>query len=233
LKVSSTGEKVWDKRYGGSKDDELRASIPTQDGGYLLAGKSFSNKSGNKRQDSQGSSDYWMVKTDKEGQYEWSKTFGGSGAEELRAVIQTQEGGFLLGGKSDSGVSGDRTQPSQGGSDYWLVKVAPEAKSIVAEREANMVAEPIAVIEFSPLTVYPNPFSDKITVSFTLPQTQLVTVKIYDSQGREITTLFGGEAKARQTYQLKWESRYKPAGMYFLHLQTPTQRYQQKLLLTK
>ncbi|MDQ4141518.1 MAG: T9SS type A sorting domain-containing protein, partial [Bacteroidota bacterium] len=231
LKVTSTGEKVWDKRYGGDKDDELRASIQTQDGGYLLAGKSFSNRSGNKRQDSQGSSDYWIVKADKEGQYQWSKTFGGSGAEELRAVLQTSEGGFLLGGKSDSGVSGDRTQPSQGGYDYWLVKVAPETKPIVAEREAALVKEPVLEGELSTLTVYPNPAKERVTVRFTLPETQPAALKVYDSQGREITTLFQGEVKAQQHYQIEWQARKQPAGMYLLHLQTPAQRHQQKLLL--
>ncbi|QMU31048.1 T9SS type A sorting domain-containing protein [Adhaeribacter radiodurans] len=233
LKVSSTGEKVWDKRYGGSKDDELRASIPTQDSGYLLAGKSFSNQSGNKRQDSQGLSDYWMVKADKDGQYEWSKTFGGSGAEELRAVIQTSEGGYLLGGKSYSGVSGDRTQPSQGGYDYWLVKVAPEAKSIVAEREATLVEEiPLPMEQFS-LKAYPNPSSGKFTVSFTLPQTQNASLKVYDNQGREITTLFQGEAKANQKYEVEWQANNKAAGLFFLQLQNPTLRWHQKLLIAK
>ncbi|QMU28785.1 T9SS type A sorting domain-containing protein [Adhaeribacter radiodurans] len=231
LKVTSTGEKVWDKRYGGEKDDELRASIPTQDGGYLLAGKSFSNKSGNKRQDSQGSSDYWIVKADKEGQYEWSKTFGGSGAEELRAVIQTQDGGFLLAGKSDSGVSGDRTQPSQGGSDYWLVKVIPEANPIVAERETMLVTEPVVETELSSLTVYPNPAQEQVTVRFTLPETQAATVKVYDSQGRETAILFQGQAQANQTYQLQWQANNLLAGMYLLQLHSSYKNHTVKLLL--
>ncbi|QMU28786.1 T9SS type A sorting domain-containing protein [Adhaeribacter radiodurans] len=233
LKVSSNGEKVWDKRYGGSKDDELRASIPTQDGGYLLAGKSFSNKSGNKRQDSQGSSDYWIVKANKEGQYEWSKTFGGSRAEELRAVIQTQEGGFLLGGKSESGVSGDRTQPSEGGTDYWLVKVATEKISIITEKEAIVMAEPVKETELSPITAYPNPGKDQVIISFTLPKSQTTTVKIYDSHGRSITTLFQGVAKAKQTYKLQWQADHQPAGMYLLQLHTSERTRFTKLLLVR
>ncbi|QMU28779.1 T9SS type A sorting domain-containing protein [Adhaeribacter radiodurans] len=231
LKVSSTGEKVWDKRYGGEKDDELRASIPTQDGGYLLAGKSFSNRSGNKRQDSQGSSDYWIVKADKDGQYEWSKTLGGSGAEELRAVIQTSEGGYLLGGKSDSGVSGDRTQPSQGGTDYWLVKVAPEATSIVAEREAIVRTEPVIEPELSPLRVYPNPAKDQVSIRFTLPQTQVATVKVYDSQGKERATLFQGEAIANQNNKIHWQTSRQPAGMYLLRLNSVNKSHTAKLLI--
>ena len=233
LKVTSTGEKVWDKRYGGNKDEELRTSIPTQDGGYLLAGKSFSNKSGNKRQDSQGSSDYWIVKADKDGQYEWSKTFGGSGAEELRAVIQTQEGGFLLGGKSDSGVSGDRTQPSQGGTDYWLVMVAPEKTSIIAERETTWIPEPRVEAKLNSLTAYPNPFSGSVNIRFTLPKTQDASLKVYDSQGKKITTLFQGEVKAAQTYTCKWQAGAQAAGIYILRLQTNEASSHQKVMLSR
>ncbi|QMU28784.1 T9SS type A sorting domain-containing protein [Adhaeribacter radiodurans] len=231
IKVTSSGAKIWDKRFGGTLDEELRASLRTSDGGYLLAGKSFSNMSGNKRQDSQGSSDYWIVKTDKDGQYQWSKTFGGSSAEELRAVLQTNDGGFLLGGKSNSGVSGDRTQPSQGGSDYWLVKVAPEAKPIVAEREVMIVAE--SKEKLNVLQGFPNPFSEVITVRFTLPQTQDATLKVYDGQGITVTTLFQGEAKANQTYKIDWQARNQPAGMYLLQLHTLDKNQIVKLLLSR
>ncbi|WP_158267548.1 GEVED domain-containing protein [Adhaeribacter arboris] len=233
LKFTSTGEKIWDKRFGGILDEELRASVQTSDGGYLLAGKSFSNKSGNKTQNSQGSSDYWIVKTDADGMYQWDKRYGGSEAEELRAVIKTPDGGLLLAGKSISGVSGDRTQPSQGGADFWLVKVAPETTAIVAAREATRFTKPVNETKLSVLQAYPNPFKEQVTVNFTLPQTQTTQVKVYDSQGREITTLFQGKAQANQTYEIKWLVNKQAAGMYLLQLQTPTLRRQQKLLLTK
>ncbi|QMU31032.1 T9SS type A sorting domain-containing protein [Adhaeribacter radiodurans] len=233
LKINSTGGKIWDKRFGGNFDDEVRASIQTQDGGYLLAGMSASRKSGNKTQDSQGSSDYWIVKTDADGMYQWDKRFGGSTVEELRAVIQTDDGGYLLAGKSLSGASGDRKQPSQGEYDYWLVKVAPETTPIIAAREAQPVTDPVKETRLNLLKAYPNPFGEKVTISFTLPQTQPANVKVYDNQGWEITTLFQGEAKANQKYEVKWQAGNKPAGLYFLQLQTPTTRQQQKLLLNK
>ncbi|MDQ3291413.1 MAG: T9SS type A sorting domain-containing protein, partial [Bacteroidota bacterium] len=190
-------------------------------------------KSGNKSQNSLGSSDYWIVKTDKDGMYQWDKRFGGDGTEELRAVIQTNDGGLLLAGKSDSGVSGDRTQPSQGGTDFWLIKVALETTPMVAARAATWVEEPVKEATLEQLQAYPNPFKEKVTVSFTLPQSQKATVKIYDSQGREVSTLYQGEVEANQKYQVEWKAGNKAAGMYFLHLQTPTIRRQSKLLLTK
>ncbi|QMU31042.1 DNRLRE domain-containing protein [Adhaeribacter radiodurans] len=233
MKISSTGAKVWDQRYGGSLDEELRASIQTRDGGYLLAGKSFSNKSGDKTQDSQGSSDYWIVKTDANGKYQWDKRYGGIDAEELRAVIQGNDGSFLLAGKSTSGVSGNRTQPSQGGYDFWLVKVAPETTPIVTAREIMLVAEPAAEATLSLLQAHPNPSSGTFIISFALPQTQPAQVKVYNSQGGEVANLFTGEAQANQKYQVEWQAGKQASGMYLLQLQTPTQKQQQKLLLTK
>ncbi len=235
LKITNDGTKIWDKRFGGNQNDELRASVETSDGSYLLAGHSFSGKSGNKTQPSRGRSDYWVVKVNEDGLYQWDKRFGGSGSEELRAVLQTTDGGLLLGGKSTSGVSGDRTQPSQGGMDYWLIKIDPETMPISSPvaRADNFVEEPTTLADQVNLQASPNPFAAQVTIRFTLPESQPVAVKIYDSQGREIATLFQGQAQANQVYQLEWQAHNQAAGVYLLQLQTPTTRNQHKLLLTR
>ncbi|QMU27545.1 GEVED domain-containing protein [Adhaeribacter radiodurans] len=235
LKIANNGTKIWDQRFGGSKNDELRGSIQTSDGGYLLAGYSFSDKSGNKSQDSQGGSDYWLVKTDKNGDYQWDKRYGGEEAEELRAIIEAPEGGYILGGKSASGVSGDRTQPSQGGTDFWLLKVAPNAaeEPIIATRESILPTESTTLTDSINLSVAPNPFAQKATVRFTLPETQTVTIKIYDSQGQEITTLFQGEAQANQTQELEWKAENQASGLYLLQVQTPTKLLRYKVIIAK
>ncbi|QMU31036.1 T9SS type A sorting domain-containing protein [Adhaeribacter radiodurans] len=233
IKLDENGTKLWDKSFGGSKDDELRASTFTDEGHYILAGTSYSDNSGNKSQASQGTSDYWVVEVAPSGEKVADQRFGGSGQDELSTVFQTSDGGLLLGGSSDSGVSGNRTQPSQGSTDYWLVKVAPPTTSLAAAREVIEPAELAPATNLVNLAAYPNPFNEQVKVSFTLPQTQPVQVKVYDSQGKEITTLFRDEAKAGQKYELEWQASNKPAGIYLLQLQTPTLRQQQKLLLTK
>src|SRR6185295_12077033 len=53
---------------------------------------------------------------------QWDATFGGSDYDYLYSLQQTAEGGYILGGRSYSGISGDKTQASQGGCDYWIVK---------------------------------------------------------------------------------------------------------------
>jgi hypothetical protein len=115
--------KQWDKTFGGSSFDILRTLQQTLDGGYILGGYSSSPISGEKTQSSRGGSDYWIVKLDNSGNKQWDKTIGGSGADTLISIQQTLDGGYILGGNSRSGISGEKTQSGRGGSDYWIVKL--------------------------------------------------------------------------------------------------------------
>ena len=134
VKVDESGNKQWDKSFGGSGDDQLQSLQQTSDGGYVLGGYSYSGISGNKTSGNWGQSDYWVVKLDADGNKQWDKSFGGtnfindccnSGYDELQSLQQTRDGGYLLGGTSVSGVSGNKTSASFGSSDYWLVKIDP------------------------------------------------------------------------------------------------------------
>ncbi|MBL0053998.1 MAG: hypothetical protein IPP29_22165 [Bacteroidetes bacterium] len=54
---------------------------------------------------------------------QWDKRFGGTGDDELSSLQQTTDGGYILAGYSASGIGGDKTQPSWGNYDYWIVKM--------------------------------------------------------------------------------------------------------------
>jgi hypothetical protein len=123
IKTDANGSKQWDKRFGGSDAEELTCLLQTSDGGYILGGSSSSVISGDKTQSSQGKKDYWIVKTDVNGEKQWDARFGGSEIDQLNCLTQTVDGGYLLGGYSYSGISGDKTQSNQGLQDYWIVRV--------------------------------------------------------------------------------------------------------------
>ncbi|QMU31041.1 T9SS type A sorting domain-containing protein [Adhaeribacter radiodurans] len=111
------------------------------------------------------------------------------------------------------------------------MKFSAPTSSIVAEREATPAEEAVSVTRT--LTAYPNPFQGRVTVQFTLPQSQSAIIKVYDNQGKEITTLFNSQAQANLTYHVEWQASTKPAGLYLLQLQTPSLRQQEKLILVK
>lgn len=123
LKIDTSGNKVWDKRYGGALDDNIYSISISHDSAYVLAGFSQSYPSGNKTQPSQGVWDYWIVKIDGSGNVLWDKTYGGDLTDFLFDHITCSDGGFLLHGTSQSNASGDKSDSSRGFWDYWIVRL--------------------------------------------------------------------------------------------------------------
>lgn len=140
FKLNAKGEEQWQRTIGGTGQDELLSVFQTTDGGYILGGSSSSDATivattgkkalttskkdlTSKSTSSRGSMDYWIVKLNAEGEVQWQKTFGGKYADELRSMEQTKDGGYILGGYSNSPQSGDKTEPSIGIGDYWVVKI--------------------------------------------------------------------------------------------------------------
>jgi hypothetical protein len=66
VKTDALGNHLWNRTYGGTRDDRTSSLVHTADGGYVLAGTTYSFGA--------GSSDIWMVKTDAFGNHLWNKT---------------------------------------------------------------------------------------------------------------------------------------------------------------
>ena len=80
-----------------------------------------------KQQPQQGNMDYWILKLDRKGKIQWQKTFGGNYADLLRTVTPTADGGFVVGGYSNSSQTGDKTSDNYGeGGDFWVLKLNAE-----------------------------------------------------------------------------------------------------------
>jgi hypothetical protein len=100
VKTDSSGNQKWTQAYGSSGDNEAEALVQTSDDGYALAG--FTNSTGT------GVYSFWLVKTDSNGNIEWSKSYGGSGDNEAYAIAKTSDGGFILAGYTTSAGTGGR-----------------------------------------------------------------------------------------------------------------------------
>ena len=104
-----TGAKIWEKRYGGSEEDEIQAMVPVSTGGILMVGGSRSPATpGMKAEDSQ-TVDIWAVKVDDSGDViEWERTLGGAEFDNCYSVKENTVGNFILGGYSQSDLSANK-----------------------------------------------------------------------------------------------------------------------------
>jgi len=147
VKLKADGTKEWDKTYGGSDQDFLQALELTPDGGYILGGYTWSNKSGDKSEPKKGYSDYWVVKLKADGSKEWDKTFGGKEGNTLTTLQTTHDGGYILGGNSDSRISGDKTQGTRGWNDYWIIKITADGSKVWDKRFGGTKDEDLQALQ--------------------------------------------------------------------------------------
>lgn len=119
VKTDNKGVMQWQKSYGGSGSDMAYSCQLTSDGGYIIVGNTYSTDG--HVTNNHGKSDWWVIKTDSEGNIEWQKTYGGSEDEWAHSVIQTSDGGYAIAGFTDS-YDGDVTGKHYG-SDAWVVKI--------------------------------------------------------------------------------------------------------------
>lgn len=121
VKLDATGNKLWQKTYGGTADEQANAIIQTSDGGYLIAANTQSNDgdvSGN-----HGGSDVWILKLDALGTLLWQKTYGGSLSENASFILPTPDGNYMISAQSNS-TNGDLLAlVHHGGNDAWLFKI--------------------------------------------------------------------------------------------------------------
>jgi hypothetical protein len=126
FKMDIQGNKLWEKRYGGSGDDRLIKVLPSPDGGYLLCGWTDSPTGFDVTAPARGYRNYWVVKTDVQGNMLWNKRYGSAASEMLYTAIATPDGGCLLSGNTGgplSGPSGDRSMATRGPIDIWTIKI--------------------------------------------------------------------------------------------------------------
>jgi predicted secreted protein len=106
VKTDPLGNMKWNKSYGGEGKEFAEAVIQTSDGGYAMAGASDSF--------SVGLQDFWLVKTDADGNLEWSQMYGTVANEHAYSLVQASDGGYVLAGTSNVVDS-----------NIWVVKTDP------------------------------------------------------------------------------------------------------------
>jgi len=126
--VKAQNDILWEKRIEQQKSSYLYNAISTPDYGLLLLGSTLSSNIGFDNKENKGQLDFYLIKMDENGKIEWENSFGGNKNDKLYSAKQTNDGGFILVGSSNSDKSGDKSSENLGQNDIWLIKLDPKGK---------------------------------------------------------------------------------------------------------
>jgi hypothetical protein len=259
VKLDAAGNKVSDRLYGGSGNDDASALLTTADGGLLLAGYTTSPAGGDL---SQGGPAPWLLKLDATGGIQWEKAYpsltptvdriaslseypgggyvlggrtaqgspntntpgdfeltrlaatgvvqwtqslGGPDYELLNMVLPLATGGFVAVGTSSSAVGRDKTSPSRGGNDIWVLRVADTALGVASQ------------LRGATLSLYPDPASTSLLVQATgLSDATTAELELLNVVGQVV---YQGQTAVRSgTLQHAVQVAHLPVGLYTLRL---------------
>ena len=100
IKMSTGGDLIWEKTYGGTSFDVSRDLQTTQDGGLLLAGSSRS--SDGDLSENKGQNDAWVIKVDSDGNLQWETSVGGSNIDFAYGVTELNDQSIIVVGDTSS-----------------------------------------------------------------------------------------------------------------------------------
>lgn len=149
FKLDNDGNVVWQKTYGGSNSDSANSIQQTFDGGYIVAGETYSFGA--------AGGDAWVFKLDADGNVEWQNSYGSSNSDVAYSIQQTSGGGYIVAGLSSDDSDSDEVtgnafvlklsedgtvewQKSYGGGNYDEAKSIQQTFSAAGDPDGYIVA---------------------------------------------------------------------------------------------
>jgi hypothetical protein len=220
MKIDARGRTVWTRTYGGASADGGHSVEQTSDGGYIIAGYTFSFGA--------GGADVYLVRADASGDTVWTMTCGGTGGDCGYCVQETSPGKYIIAG--DTGSFG------AGFYDVYLIRVREKkwkAKDVkLPLPPAPGRGDEETLVAFSGKvpgrlalhSVAPNPFSQATAIRFELDERGEVNLSIHDVEGRLVRELVG-EVRPPGCHSVTWDGRdltgaEVSAGIYFVRLES-------------
>jgi hypothetical protein len=209
-KTDSIGIPQWTKTFGGIAPELAKDVQQTQDGGYIVAAwtQSFGN----------GVDDYYLIKTDANGDTLWTKAYGGSGGDFAYSIKKTSDGGYIVAGESYSFPFGDynlyvvktdsngnagcfqskahtiQTSPVMPVTNLPCVIYSGGVATVVSPTVGNIIfidstfCSNVGIEEnnrgTNSISIFPNPFSNSTTIHIDDANSNEWNFQVYDNLGK-------------------------------------------------
>jgi len=212
VKTNDQGDTLWTRTYGGSQEDIAHSVQLTADGGYVLAGTTYSFGA--------GWYDFYLVRTDSQGDTLWTRTYGGRDLDEALCVQQSSDGGYVMAGITYSFGAGTPSFPNM-----YVVKTGPEQSGI----ELGAIGMPSEYVLYP---AFPNPFNPMTQIAYAVPKPGEVSLKVFNLLGEEVITLVN-EMQSAGTHTVLFNGSGFPSGIYLCRLQAGSFVETKKMVLLK
>jgi hypothetical protein len=220
VKTDSLGIIQWDKDFGGTGIESQLGNISqTDDGGYLIAGTSYSNISGDKTEDNLGSEQNWIIKTDSLGIRKWDKTIFTPASDESGFAIQADDGCYIIANYTFADTGGYITQQGRGFEDFWMVKFCDTTSTTSISNFQSPTSD---------CFIFPNPFTSEITIAFQKQNMQFFSCKVFNTLSETVFSM--EENKVSNLFTKKINLRNLADGIYFLDIIADGERTVKKII---
>ncbi|MBT8302668.1 MAG: hypothetical protein KJO63_15195, partial [Maribacter sp.] len=200
LKLDASGNLEWEKSFGFSGHDHSYDIIQTQDGGYFFIGFLDITAARADGYDEKGEfltrhgvGEFWGTKIDAQGNLQWRRYFGGTNNDRAHAVVQSDDGGFVMAGFSES--NDYDISDTRGSYDFWVVKIGSTG-DLVWERSLGgtgiEISYDIAKTNDNGYVITGNTFSDDTDVSKNNGESDVWLIKIDDNGNLLWEKTYGG-----------------------------------------
>ncbi len=119
----ATGDANWTHQYPGGSQSIFTDVARTNDGGFICGGWA--------RNPANNDQNFWLLRTNPDGDSIWSHTYGHEFANQATSVIAAPDGGFVIAGRSHSLPGGS------GGHDWWVLKTNSNGDSLWSAHVGN------------------------------------------------------------------------------------------------
>ncbi|MBW8060722.1 MAG: T9SS type A sorting domain-containing protein [Solirubrobacterales bacterium] len=216
-KYDANGNYLWAKNIGSTNWDDGNSIATDASGnayitGYFQATADFDPGAGVQNLTSVGGGDIFFAKYDANGNYLWAKSIGSTVWDAGNSIATDASGnayitGYFQGTADFDPGAGVQNLTSVGNTDIFFAKYQGSGSTGIDELKAQS----------SKLKVYPNPYTGKTNISYTLPEKTNVSLEIYNITGKKIHTLVNKNQNAgRHQYGFSAKDLGYGKGIYLL-----------------